>query len=200
MPTIDRHALRFTETVEENFSFLYTHGFERVKNEPTFIRFESKRAYVNVYHGMQSFELGLEIGPLESTHPEKATYSMSEIIRLLEPDRADEYRNYAADSTDGVAEGVRRLATLFRRYLDAGVLDDVGVFERLQKKRETWSHDFAREVNLTQTRRKLEVAWQVKDYAEVVAVLRPLRGILTPSELQKLEYAEKHIGRSGARP
>jgi hypothetical protein len=47
-------------------------------------------------------------------------------------------------------------------------------------------------VNLTQVRRQLEIAWHAKDYPKVVTLLHPLRATLTPTELQKLEYAEKH--------
>ena len=192
MPTIDRRALNFAEAVEENFGFLSAHGFKRVQSEPTFVRFESKRVYVNVYHGRKSPELGLEIGPL-AARPEETPYSMSEIIRLVEADKADEYRDYATHDADGVQEGVRRLATLFRRYVDAGVLDGAGLFDRLEKQRETWKRDFALEVNLGQARRKLESAWHAKDYAKVVELLEPFRADLASTELKKLEYAKKEL-------
>lgn len=195
MTTSDRQELRFAEVAEEKFGFLQEHGFKRVQSEPSFVRFESRPAYVNVYHGRQSFEVGLEIGSL-AAGADETSYSMSEIIRLVEPGEADGYRNYAAHSPEGVAEGVQRLAMLFRRYVNAGVLDDAVLFERLRKGREMWSREYATEVNLTHTRQKLEVAWHAKDYAKVVELLRPLRDALTPTELHKLEYAEKHVGRS----
>jgi hypothetical protein len=191
----DRHELRFAEAVEDQFGFLQEHGFRRVQREPSFVRFESKHVYVNVYHGRQSFEIGLEVGSLVAG-AEETSYSMSEIIRLVEPGKADGYRNYAARSPNGVAEGVQGLAMLFRRYVDAGVLDGSGLFERLRKGRKTWSREYAKEVNLTHARQKLGVAWHAKDYTQVVELLRPLRDALTPTELHKLEYAEKHAGRS----
>ena len=60
----DCTSLRFAETVEENFSFLQGHGFKRVQSEPAFVRFESSCIHLNVYHGRQSFEVGLEISPV----------------------------------------------------------------------------------------------------------------------------------------
>jgi hypothetical protein len=191
-PVIDRRAFHFPEAVEANFGFLAGRGFKRVQGEETLVRFQSDRAYVNVYHGRKSFEVGLEIGPFQSV---EAPYSMSEIIRLVEANKADEYRNYSARSTEGVAEGVRQLAALFHRYVDAGLLKDPKLFESLLVGRETWKQGFALEVNLTQVRRKLEAAWHSKDYAKVVELLKPLRDALTPTELQKLDYAEKHAGR-----
>lgn len=192
MPVSGRRDLHFPEATEANFGFLAGRGFKRVQDEETFVRFQSDRAYVNVYHGRKSFEVGLEIGPLQSA---ETPYSMSEIIRLVEANKADEYRSYSARSAEGVAEGVRQLAALCRRYVDAGLLDDPKLFERLHMGRKTWSEGFALEVNLTQVRRKLEVAWHAKDYAKVVELLKPLRNALTPTELRKLDYAEKHAGR-----
>jgi hypothetical protein len=191
MLMIDRRAMRFAETVEEAFSFLELHGFKRIKSEPTFVRFATQRIRLDVYHGRQSFEVGLEIASLEAGSDDKS-YSMSEIIRLVEPSKADEYRNYAAQSAAEVGEGVRRLAARVRRYVDAGVLDNPRFFRLLQENREKWAQNYAREVNLTQVRRQLEIAWHAKDYPKVVTLLHPLRATLTPTELQKLEYAEKH--------
>lgn len=192
MPTTDRRALRFAEAVEEDFGFLAAHGFKRVQSEPTFVRFESKRVYVNVYHGRKSFEMGLEIGPLAGRLEERP-YSTSEIIRLIEPGNADIYRDFATRNADGVQEGVRRLATLFFRHVEEGVLDDAGLFDRLAKQRETWNQEFSREVNLGKARRELEGAWHAQDYAKVVELLEPFRADLTQSELKKLEYAKNEL-------
>ena len=194
MPTTDRHPLRFAEVVKENFSFLQDHGFKRVQSEPTFVRFESRRSYVNVYHGRRSFEIGLEIG-LQGDRPKEACHSMSEIIRLVEPEKLAEYKDYAACTVTDVAEGVRRLAALFRRYIDAGILDDAGFFERLRESHKAAVHDYWKKGELTHARRELDAAWHAKNYAKVVELLRPLRDALTPTELHKLEYAEKHVGR-----
>jgi hypothetical protein len=192
MTTIGRQSLRFAEAVEENFSFLAAHGFKCVQSEPTFVRFESEHDYVNIYHGRKSFELGLEIGPSEASGSDERPYPMSGLIRLVEPSKADEYRNYATHTADGVAEGVQRLAALFRRYVDAGVLDDATLYSRLEENRKAWSRDYATKVKLGQARRKVEIAWHAKDYLKVVTLLRPLRDALTPAERQKLDFAEKH--------
>jgi hypothetical protein len=193
MPTTDRQRLRFAEAVQDNFSFLHAHGFRRVRSDPTFTRFESKRIYVNVYHGRQSFEIGLEVAPVEGG-PDEACFSMSEIVRLTEPERAAEYRNYAAQTTKSVAEGVQELAARFHRYIDAGVLDDPRLFQRLKESRLAWSRDYAKEVDLTQARRNLAAAWHAKNYVKVVEVLEPFRADLTSAELKKLEYAKKELG------
>jgi hypothetical protein len=193
MPTTDRHPLRFAEMVEENFSFLQEHEFKRLQSEPTFVRFESRRSYVNVYHGRRSFEIGLEIGLLGAGSDE-IPHSMSEIIRLVEPEKLAEYRDYGAHTAEDVAEGVRGLAARFRRYVDAGILDDAGFFERLRESHKAAVDDYWKKGELTQARRELDAAWHAKNYAKVVEVLEPLRADLTSTELKKLEYAKKELG------
>jgi hypothetical protein len=187
----DRSALLFNKVVEENFGFLLSKGFQQVQSEPTFVRFESKGVFVNIYHGRQSFEVGLEIGPLGGD-PDDKCYSMSELVQLVEPDKAHGYRNFIANSKESIMDGVRRLAALFHLYFDAVIMKDAGLFERLRINREKWAHDYAREVTLVRVRRNLEQVWRAKDYTAVVMMLRPFRDVLSPAELHKYEYAEKH--------
>lgn len=59
-PGPGRERLGFEAAVVENFAFLKEAGFECVRRECTFVRYESKRVFVNVYHGRGSFELGVE--------------------------------------------------------------------------------------------------------------------------------------------
>ncbi len=47
----DRSDLRFAETVKEHFSFLKALGFSCVSFEQSFVRFESSKASIHVYHG-----------------------------------------------------------------------------------------------------------------------------------------------------
>lgn len=193
MPTPDRRALHFAETVRKSFTFLAAHGVDLVESGPTLVLFESGQLYVNVYHGRKSFELGLEIGPLKTTRSTEAPFSMSEIIRLVEPEMAERYRDYAARTAEGVGEGVRRLALLFHRYVDGGLLRDPGLFVRLDRQRAALSEDFERKVNTAQIRRKLDEAWHAKDYPGVVGLLERIGADLTPSERKKLAFAKKRL-------
>jgi hypothetical protein len=184
----DRSVLRFAEKVKDRFSFLETLGFRHVRSEPTFVRFESPRANVNVYHGRRSFEIGLEI--------ESATdaYSFSEILRLVDREQGEQYRNYGTHTAQGVAEGVAKLAELFQRCIAAGILNDKQLFARLKVQRGELARNYALETQMEQARRKSEAAWRAKDYAAVVTALKPLRAALTATEVRKLEFAEKQCG------
>lgn len=192
MTTTDRHLLRFAESVEENFAFLRERGFVCVQSEPMFVRFESGRWFVSFYHEKLSYEIYLCIGQLDGGADE-VSYSMGSIIKLVDPGSAAEYRDYAAFTPEGVENGVRRLASLFRRYIDVGTLEEPGFFERLAANREAAIGEYCKTMELTRTRKNLDVAWHAKDYTEVVKLLTPARDDLTPAERGKLEYAEKKI-------
>jgi hypothetical protein len=55
----------FKDAVLSNFEFLHTYGLKPVEEDVTFVRYESDAAFVNVYHGRGSFEIGVEIGRLD---------------------------------------------------------------------------------------------------------------------------------------
>lgn len=188
---VDRSSLRFAELAQKHFAFLEAQGFGRVRSEPTFVRFESRSLFINIYHGRSSFEIGAELGRVGNGEDEKQPYPMSALLGVAGVPTAKEYRDYATHTPDGVNEGLEKLATLFRDHVSPN-LQNAGLFQLLKEQRQTWAADFADEVNLRQARRKLDAAWHAKNYAEVVALLRPLRDALTSIELHKLEYAEKH--------
>ena len=43
-----------------------------------------------------------------------------------------------------VAVGVQRLALRVRRYVDAGILDDLRLFDVLRESRKAWAYDYAK--------------------------------------------------------
>lgn len=186
----DRSLLRFADEVTDRFAFLDGQGFRRVHAEDTLVRFESRRLTISIYHGRQSYEIGLEV---ESPASPDDRYSFSELLRLVDQERAQRYRSFAAHNVQGVSDGVRQLAENFRKCLASGILDDNRLFSRLKQQREALNRDYAKDVELQQARRKADDAWRQKDYSLVVKNLKPLRDSLSPSEVAKLEFAEKHL-------
>jgi hypothetical protein len=182
----------FQRIVEREFAFLPALGIKLTESKPTRVQFESPFVCITVYHGRQSSELGLEIGPAikEGTG---AYYSMGAVMRLVEPDRADRYRNYVALDVEQIEKGICGLASLFHSYIRAGLLDDPLLFSRLKAQREERNRAFALSVTLAQVREKLQASWHGKDYTKVVELLLPFKDHLTESERRKLLYAQRQI-------
>lgn len=189
-----RPALGFGASVESAFEFLGEHGFTMRRREPTLVRFESDRLGIDVYHGRQSYEIGLVIGPARPGSGED--YPMSILLDVVVPELAAGYRNYAALEPEAVRRGVSELARLFRLCIARGILAQRDLLERLAERSEQVVSDYAAEVLLSQTRRKVEAAWKVRDYAEVVELLSPVEHLVGEVDRKKLRYARGKIGRS----
>lgn len=189
-----RDALGFGTSVEREFEFLGAHGFIVRRREPTLVRFESDRLGIDVYHGRQSYEIGLLIGPARpvSAHG----YPMSILLDVAVPELARGYRNYAALEPEAVRRGVSELARLFRLCVDSGILLQRDLLERLAERAAEAAHTYAAEVLLSQTRRKVEAAWKARDYAEVVELLSPVEHLVGEVERKKLRHARGKAGRS----
>lgn len=191
-----RSALGFAACVGKHFAVLEEQGFLRVRNLPTLVRYESRSLFINIYHGRSSYEIGAELGRLGKVEDERQPYPMSALLGAAGSPAAKSYRDYATHTAEGVNDGVAKLADMFHRYVNRKLLQSTDLFRLLEKQREAWGEDFAREVSLTQARRKLEAAWRAKDYARVVEVLEPLRASLSVVELKKLAYSKKQRARN----
>lgn len=188
-PHFERSLLRFSEEVKVHFAFLVDYGFHCSRSQETLMRFESERLAINVFHGRQSYEIGLQLEDVLGSE----SYSFSEVLRLVNYGRAEHYRDYATRTVEGVAAGVRELASLFRKCVDTGVLNDSEFFRQLKMQREVRAKSYALETQLVQARMESESAWGEKDFSRVVQILTPLQEHLSLSELRKLEYAKKQF-------
>src|SRR5437016_1220188 len=61
-PGVNRRQLGFEEAVLRSFEFLRSYDLKPVERTPTLVRFESKKVFVDVYHGRASFEIGVQVG------------------------------------------------------------------------------------------------------------------------------------------
>lgn len=187
-----RTHLGFAEEVQNAFGFLVRElNYRCVAREPTFVRYESDQVFVNVYHGRASYELGVEIGRLDSPGEAQHGYTLAELMRLVDPESEAGYRYVTARTAGLVEQGVAHLSELFRRYAGAALQGEADTFAQLHEQRRRWNHEYANEVMLSQVRPQAEEAFRRKDYAEALKLFESIREGLTPSELKKLEYARK---------
>jgi len=117
-----RTRLNFTEAVNDRFAFLKELGFSEAESLPTIVRYRKGDLEVDVYHGRQSFELGLGVARRGTR------YTLSELIRVTDPVAADQYRNFAATTPKGIAEGISRLEKLAIRYGERALRGGDGEF------------------------------------------------------------------------
>lgn len=198
-PSPERAQLGFREAVLSCFRFLQFYGMHSVDEKVTFVRYESDIASVNVYHGRASYELGIEVGRLAEPNDKVTLY---EIISWAGAEEAEGLANHAifqVSSSEGVQRFVPKLAELVQKYAAPFLRGEQMAYESLKELRSQWTADYTKEVRLRDVRKRVEPAWNAKDYARVAELLRSMREYLTRVEAKRLDYAEKHNQASGSR-
>lgn len=189
-PGPERAKLGFRETVLSSFNFLGDFGLHPVEEEVTLVRYESSEAFVNVYHGRASFELGVEIGRLKEPTEKLTLY---DIVAWAGAEKAEGFGQHVAfqvSSRKGVQEFVPKLAALIKKHAAPLLRGDRAAYDSALAIQSERAQQYAKEVNLKSVRSKVEAAWQAKDYAQVVELYDSMRNDLTDVEAKKLDYAE----------
>ena len=201
LPGPDRLRLGFTKAVEESFDFLRRDfGYRMVEARPTFVRFESSDAFVNVFHGRSSYELGVEIGRWLEIDDEtvEQKFSLGEVIALdHDPSRVG-YRPFATTEREPLGRFVRQLGDWTRRFATQLLEGDRRAFDRLSYLRASNFQASQEGRRAAKLRVAATEAWRRKDwgrvvdaYEEIVSELRTVK--LEPSELGRLRYAQRKL-------
>lgn len=184
---MDRSHLKFPETVEDEFSFLKEYGFQIKQREQTFVKYESKDVFVNIFHGRVSYEIGLQVGLLSSGNV--SGYGLRSVIGFTDPDIAKKYRYYTTGTHDGVKRGVREIAKLLKTYGDKALRGDSVMFQWLNN----YIEKYWAERKAAQIRPKAEEAFRTKDYSKAADLYKSIEGCLTSAEEKKMKYALKKM-------
>lgn len=194
IPNPARAQLGFTEQVLSAFRFLTEFDLRCVRAEPTFVRYESSRVFVNIYHDHASYELGVEIGLLVDVRKEKEqAFSIGEIIDLMGAREETGYTFMQASTTERVKQLVPKLAELVRHYAGPALQGNFFTFEQLEEARQGKSDKYLKEIELGRIRSEAEKAWHEKNYSKLVELYSSIQEDLTPTETKKLAYARKHL-------
>jgi hypothetical protein len=192
-PGSEREQLGFNDAVLSHFKFLCDFGFLPVKEEVTFVRYESSAVFVNAYHGRASYELGVDIGRLKE--PE-TKLSIFDVVRWAGAEKAEGFGQHVmfqVSSREGVQEFVAKLAALVKKYAVPLLRADEDAYRTALESRAKRHADEVKEGNLRVVRTKADAAWQAKDYGQVVELYSAVREDLTEVEAKKLAYAEQQV-------
>ena len=155
-PAPNRADLGFPDAVLTAFDFLTkAYDFHLETLTPTFVRYESPRVFVNIYHGRSSFELGFE-GGLRSNDPgkEEIAFSLGDIIDLRRTKDGTLYARPQASTAQSVRSLVPKLADLVRTYADPVLRGDPEIFTQLAWIQTKKSDELLNEWRLRELREK----------------------------------------------
>jgi hypothetical protein len=140
-----RESLGFAETVQELFAFLVKeYGFRLAQVDLTFVRYESDRVFVQLYHGRMSFAVAMELGLLRApTDKYEDTWTPGWIQWLAE--RGQPFESYVAVTPEVVREHLSWWAQLTRERLTAVLRGDPAPFARLREEYEKYTAERRRQ-------------------------------------------------------
>ncbi|MDA1101489.1 MAG: hypothetical protein O2967_21210 [Proteobacteria bacterium] len=180
-----RSHLKFEEHVRKEFSFLTGLGFLEIESSPTLVRYQNSDIEVTVYHGRQSYEIGVGVTTFDTQ------YSISEIVRATDPEEFNNFRYPMTTTEEGVVSGLERLSSLLKRYGSKALKGDQGFYLILDEQRKQWTEEYALDVLVEQLRPKANEAFRRKDYSSAVELYSRIKERLSPAELKKLGVAKE---------
>src|ERR1700683_1157914 len=116
-----------------SFKFLPGFGFRPVEEKTTFVRYESPAAFVNVYHGRASFELGVVVGRLTEPNEKVTLYEMVARAGAEKTEGFGQHVMFQVSSREGVEEFVPKLASLLERYGSLFLKADANAYRAVQE-------------------------------------------------------------------
>ena len=169
-----------------------------MRQEATFVRYESGAVFVNVYHGRGSFEIGVEIGRLG--RPEK--YGLDYIVsragtQAWEAEGFGRGTMFQVSTREGVQNFVPQVAQIVKKYGDPFLSGSAAFYDELEKVNARGSIVFEHAQRVKRIRKEANAAWSAKDFARVADLLQPIADDLTEVEGKRLAYARKHDAHGG---
>lgn len=180
----DRSSLDFVRHVRRAFAFLAELGFSEIEALQTLVRYRKGQVGVDVYHGRQSYELGVDVSAFGTQ------CTISEIIRVEDPEAEERFRYPAATTSEGVVVGLDELGSLMKRYGRLALDGDPKFFSKLEDQRAAWAKEYALDVLARQLRPQANEAFRKGDYAAAADLYSRILKRLSPAELKKLDIAE----------
>ncbi|MFZ0977892.1 MAG: hypothetical protein WAN23_00700 [Candidatus Acidiferrales bacterium] len=195
-PASDRWKLGLKEAVLANFDYLASYGLECVESDVTHVRYDSPKVFVNVYHGRGSYELNVEIGRHDGPRKDSSLSLDAVLGWKRAPERkvlSRELPLFQSHTREGVQEMVPKMAALFRKYADPLLRGDEGAFKSFDDHCTIESHRLGEHYRSGTTRWKADMAWQRKEWQQVIEAYESIRDDLSQTEEAELAYAQDQV-------
>jgi len=202
-PGADRLQLDFAQTVEASFRFLVCQfRFRLVDMQPTFVRYEAEQAFVNIFHGRSSYELGIEIGRWVEVDGRlvEEKFTLGDVIALGHDLSAVGYRSYTATSKEQLVRSIAQLADWTQRFGSQALRGEPTVFDSLRAQGAQQSQTTLEGWRAQRLRAAASEAWRRKDWGRVIDAYSEMDAELGSVELKRserarLNYAQKMLTR-----
>ena len=189
---MDRAELGFASSAATAFGFLQREfGFRLVESTPTRVRFETDRLFLNVYHGRQSYEIGVEVGV--AGDPTVYRYGLPDVLGALAEKDPTRQTYFQASSPDAIRSSLATIADLVARVYPPVFVDRTAL-QRIDDYTRAENTAYTRQVVQQPVRDAADAAWRADDYATAARLYESISDGLTAVERRRLDYARRHAG------
>lgn len=190
----ERSRLGFAEAVARWFSFLEsTFGFHQVKQDATFVRYESDVLFLNVFHGRGSYEIGVELGKLEK--PE-VHYRLPVLVAALAPGYTGS-TVFQASSRSSVERCVAEVARTLEAYCGAALRGDAETFRVVEQEARAESERVTLQAQFGAIIDRADQAWDTKDLGRARELYRRAEAALDATRRRRLHYLTRREETTG---
>jgi hypothetical protein len=196
-PVPRRRDFEFVALATALFAFLPDSGLALAEVDESRVRFASLGRFVNVYHGRDSYEVGVEVGRWIEVD-DQAVEQLFPLVYLLAVQSGETELDRIRSATDRgqLERELGRLASLLKGNL-APLLTDEQIFDQMTELSASLSQRYTEGIRATRLRERAEEAWSRKDlatvmlsYAEIEQELPTVS--LRASERARLKYTQEH--------
>ena len=182
---ISRGSLGFEAIVRERFSFLRQFGFREIDARSTIVSYGNGNLGVTIYHGRQSYEVGVEIGRRGQWFPSDLA------IAAVDKDAYRKYRRPAATTKTALACAVARQASLVRKYAEPALRGDRSFFLRLGETGDLLVRERVAAALVSRTKPMAAAAFRERRYADAVKLYESMLDHLSVADKAKLAAARR---------
>ena len=126
---MNREDLAFESAVIQKFAFIGEYGFLPTQRSLTTVRFESDKVFVEIFHGLKDYEVGIRFGSKDRNK----TLSFRLFLKHFFPGSIEQLGNCIADTPAAVIETVTKAAQMFQATGEGIVDADMRVFDEMDK-------------------------------------------------------------------
>ena len=187
----NRMQLGFQDAVREYFAFVENeYGFKCVFSDVYIVKYESRKAYLKIYHEKLSYELNLEVGLISKDNKNRMNANIKEI---LEFSRTNEKTFYQASNRSGVYDTIEKFAIYMKEYAQDALNASLPYFSNINEFKMQERIYSLQVLKLETVESNAKAAWNNKDYETVIEEYSQVENQLNALQIKRLAYARKRV-------
>lgn len=190
----------FVHSVEQAFgSLMREFGLRRSETSINCVKYCKDDVNVQIaWDARCSYEIELRIGCFHGQEfNEENSYTLGEVILLRRVSNRLNDMFFQASDINALEQTLGQMAVLLSRHATDLLMGDFASYKQLNVARLRYAEELASEQGLNDIRRRADIAWNDRNYDQLITLYSPIEKMLSPSEKMKLGYARKAKGHSG---